>query len=100
MITLNLLNVFNVILTEKEIKNKLFKILGVNVFRRNRKSSMCSLDIVKDGVTEKYQLVFSDHKNKKSIIVENLDKFPDKEKALAFVINKSFEEPLKSILIK
>jgi hypothetical protein len=88
------------ILTKDEIDNKLFKIIGVNVFRKNRKNSMCSLDLVKGGESGKYQLLFNDHKHNKTVVVENLDKFPGKEKALAYVINKSFEEPLKSILIK
>jgi hypothetical protein len=95
-----ILNYVTYVLTEDEIKNNLFKIIGVNVFRQNRRSSMCSLDLVKDGETGKYQLLFNDHKNNKTLVVENLEKFPGKEKALAYIINKSFEEPLKSVLIK
>jgi hypothetical protein len=88
------------VLTKDEIDNKLYKIIGVNVFRQNRKSSMCSLDLVKNGEEGRYQLLFNDHKNNKSIVVENLEKFPGKDKALAYVINKSFEEPLKTILTR
>lgn len=93
------------VLTDEEIKNKLFKIIGVNVFRQNRNSSMCSLDLVKNGDSKdnevgKYQLLFNDHKNNKSIVVENLEKFPGKDKALAYIINKTFEDPLKSVLVR
>lgn len=86
------------VLTKDEVENKLFKIIGVNVFRQNRKASMCSLDLVKDGESGRYQLLFNDHKNNKTLVVENLEKFPGKDKALSYILSKSFEDPLKSVL--
>jgi len=88
------------VLTDDEVKNKLFKIIGVNVFRQNRRTSMCSLDLVKTDETGKYQLLFNDHRNNKTLVVENLEKFPGRYKALAYIINKSFEDPLKSVIAK
>lgn len=95
-----LLHYVTYVLTEDEVQDKLFKIIGVNVFRQNRKSSMCSLDLIKNDESGKYQLIFNDHRSNKTSLVENLETFPGKDKALAYVINKSFEEPLKSILLR
>jgi hypothetical protein len=95
------LHVVTYILTEDEIKRKLYKIVGVNVFRRGRKSSMCSLDLVmSDEVKGEYQLLFNDHKNNTTAIVEKLDKFPGKDKVMEYIINKSFEGPIKKIIAK
>jgi hypothetical protein len=105
------------ILTEQEIRDKLFKIVGVNVFRRNRKNSVCSLDLVmvdennfvggnigaissKVLRNTKYQLIFNDHVKNTSIVVENLEKFPGKDQVLEYVIVRSFEDPVKAFLLK
>lgn len=94
------LHVVTYVLTEDEIRDKLFKIVGVNVFRRNRKSSLCSLDLVMNDEKGNYQLLFNDHKANTSTVVENLEKFPGKDIILGYIINKAFDDPLKSILIK
>ncbi|VBB17789.1 hypothetical protein YASMINEVIRUS_252 [Yasminevirus sp. GU-2018] len=94
------LHVVTYVLTEEEVQNKLFKIVGVNVFRRNRGSSLYSLDLVLDNESGKYHLLFNDHKNNKTEIVEKLEKFPGKDRVLGYIINKSFENPLKKILTK
>lgn len=88
------------ILTEDEIKDKLYKIVGVNVFKHNKKDSIYSLDLVKNDESNGYQLLFSDHMKNTSKVIENLEKFPGKDKVLEYIIEKTFEEPLKSILIK
>lgn len=88
------------VLTEEEIQNRLFKIVGVNVFRQNRKSSMCSLDLVKGSETGGYELLFNDHKNNKTTVVEKIEKFPGKDKVLEYIIKKTFEEPVKTVLIR
>ena len=93
------LHVVTYILTKEEIDNGLYKIVGVNVFKRDRNTSLCSLDLVMDRDTSTYQLLFNDHDNNTTKIVEKLEKFPPVDKVLEYVIHKSFEEPLKSILI-
>ncbi len=93
------LHVVTYVLTDDEIKNKLFKIVGVNVFRRNRKNSLCSLDLIMNDEIKNYQLIFNNHKDNTTQIVENLEKFPGKNHVLEYVINKVFEDPVKSILL-
>lgn len=95
-----MLHVVTYILTEDEVRNKLFKIVGVNVFRVNRKNSLCSLDFVKNEEQSNYQLLFNDHKKSTTKVVENIEKFPGKERILEYVLNKVFENPVKSILTK
>lgn len=95
-----LLHIVTYVLTKEEIDQKLYKIVGVNVFRQNRKNSKCSLDLVMNAEKNNYQLLFCDHQSNKVSIVENLEKFPGKDKVLEYIITKAFEDPLKSVLLK
>ena len=144
-----ILHVVTYILTEQEIKDKLYKIVGVTGFRKNRKNSLFSLDLVlnednldmnsntnnvpiqgaakmesakrslepsvplenksqleehKQGEQSifkgKYQLLFSDHKLNTTVLVENVEKFPGKDKVLEYIILKAFENPVKARLLK
>lgn len=94
------LHVVTYVLTAEEIKEKLFKIVGVNIFRQNRKNSLFSLDLILNDEKQIYQLLFNDHVTNETQIVENLKEFPGKDKILEYVIIKSFEEPVKSRLLK
>lgn len=95
------LHIVTYVLTEDEVKNKLYKIVGVNVFENNKRNSKCSLDLIMNDEKGTYQLLFNDHHNNTSHVVENLEKFPDKKHVLDYVITKAFsEEPLKSILLQ
>jgi hypothetical protein len=94
------LHVVTYVMTEQEIKDKVFKIVGVNVFRRNRKNSMFSLDLVMNDEKGNFQLLFNDHNADTTQVVENLEKFPGKDNLMEYIINKSFEEPVKSRLLK
>jgi len=96
----HMLHVVTYVLTEQEVKDKLFKIVGVNVFRNNSKNSMCSLDLVKNEEQGNYQLLFNDHKKNTTDVIENIEKFPGKTKVLNYVIDKVFEDPVKSIIAK
>lgn len=95
-----LLHVVTYVLTKQEVDDKLYKIVGVNVFRKNRKSSICSLDLVKKGSGGGYELLFCDHKKNTVDVVEKLEKFPGKDKVLEYVINKAFDDPVKSVILR
>lgn len=92
------LHVVTYVLTKPEIDNKIYKIVGVNVFKKDKRNSMCSLDLVMNDEEKNYQLLFNDHHKKTTTVVENLEKFPGKENVLDYIITKSFENPLISIL--
>lgn len=95
------IHVVTYVLTEEEVKNKLYKIVGVNIFKENKRNSLYSLDLVmNEDENGQYQLLFNDHKKNTTSVVENLENFPDKDKILDYIIKKTFEDPLKSILIK
>ena len=93
------LHVVTYILSDDEIKQKLFKIVGIMIFKNNNNSSICSLDLIANH-EHKYQLIFNDHNNNTTEIIETLDKFPNKDKVLEYIVNKSFEDPIKSIILK
>lgn len=92
------LHVVTYVLTEEEINKGLYKIVGVNVFRRGRKDSLYSLDLIFEPNIRQYQLIFNDHRKQTTAVVENVEKFPGKDNVLEYIILKSFEEPLKSKL--
>lgn len=94
------LHVVSYILTEDDIKDKIYKIVGVNIFEKDKTDSLCSLDLIKHPDNNSYQILFSDHINRTVKVVENIEKFPDKDKVLEYIITKTFEEPVKSILLK
>jgi hypothetical protein len=93
------LHLVTYVLTEEEIQNKLFKMVGVNVFRQNRKNSLCSLDFVMGPDMIDYQLLFNDHSTNETKLVEKLEKFPGKDGILEYVTTKAFEDPVKSKLL-
>ena len=94
------LHVVSYILSDDDIKNKIYKIVGVNVFEKDKTDSLCSIDLVKHPDNNSYQILYCDHVNKTVHEVENIETFPDKDKVLEYIITKAFEEPVKSILLK
>jgi len=95
------MHVVTYVLTENEVKDKIYKIVGINVFKNNKRNSKCSLDLVMNDEQGCYQLLFNDHRKDTSQVVENLEKFPGRKHVLDYVIKKAFEEePLKSILLQ
>lgn len=94
------LHVVSYILTDDDIKDKIFKIVGVNIFEKDKNDSLCSIDLAKHSDNNSYQLLYSHHINRTVEVVENIENLPDKDKVLEYIISKSFEEPVKSILLK
>lgn len=87
------------ILTKHEIDNNKLKILGVNIVKDGENESSYSLDLI--AISEnKYQLVFSNHIDNTSIVVENIEIFPKKDKVIEYIIEKTFEDPVKEILLE
>jgi hypothetical protein len=93
------LNIVTYILSHDEVIKKLFKIIGIMVFKIDKKESICSLDLI---LNEKnvFQLIFNDHGDNTTKIIETLDKIPKKENLLEYIIEKAFEEPIRSIILQ
>tara|TARA_B110000908_G_C10091273_1_gene374127 strand:+ start:350 stop:799 length:450 start_codon:yes stop_codon:yes gene_type:complete len=94
------LHVVSYVLTGGDVKDKIYKMVGVNVFENDKTESMCSLDLVKHPDKNSYQLIFSDHKDRTVKVVKNIEKFPGREKVLDYILEQTFEEPVKSILLR
>ena|SRR5579872_2501340 len=88
------------VLTEKEINDKLFKIVGAVVFNKNENNSLYSVDLVANEDQKSYQLILNNHTSKSSKVIENVEKFPDRDKVFEYVLNKTFEEPTIIQLLK
>lgn len=93
-----LLHLVTYILTHEEIKGNIWKIVGLNIVRQNRNNTICALDLVWNTKDKKYQLIFSDHKKETTKVLNNLDKFPGKDKVFECILEKIFEEPIVKIL--
>ena len=91
------LHVVTYVMSGEEIANKIYKIVGVNVFRGGEDASICALDLVAQN--DGFELVFSNHQTGETEVVEKLEYFPPKHKVLEYVISRAFEEPVKSILL-
>ena len=92
------LHVITYVLTEDEIKDKLYKIVGVTTFKKDSPDSAYSLDLVMNDEEGVYQLLFNDHQKYTTTVVENLETFPGRDKVLDYVIQKAFKDPFISIL--
>lgn len=88
------------VLTEEEIKHGLYKIVGVNVFKQNDKNSKYSLDLIMNDKNKNYQIILNDHDKQTTDVIENIEKFPDRNKVIEYIIRKSFEESVISRLLK
>ena len=93
------LHIVTYIMTESEIKDKIYKIIGINIFKQGNKSSLCSLDLTYNPDTKQFELVFSDHNKKTTYVVEKVEKFPGKDKVIEYILEKIFEDPIKSIIV-
>lgn len=83
------LHVITYILTDEEIKNKIYKIVGIVVFRNLNEKSFCSIDLILAPTTEEYQLIYNNHRKFTTKIISSID-FP-KYNLIDFIINKAFE---------
>jgi hypothetical protein len=93
------LHIVTYVMTESEIKENIYKIIGINIFEKGNKSSLCSLDLTYNPVLKQFELVFSDHVKKTLEVVEKLEKFPGKENVMEYILEKVFEDPIKSIIV-
>jgi len=84
------------IMTSDEIKNKLFKIVGIVVFKDNE--SVSSLDMVVNENNE-YQYILNDHKKNESKFIRKIDKFPPKDKVLEVLVQEAFKEDIVNKLL-
>ena len=49
---------------------------------------------------KEFQLIFNDHGSNTTKIIETLKTIPKKEELLEYIIEKSFNEPIRSILLQ
>ena len=94
------------ILTQEEIDQKLYKIVGINIFRNGRSSSAYSLDFVYDDETKKFNLIFCEHNEGEGSfdkqnweVIQTLDNLPEREKIMNHLAEYIFKDPVKGILL-
>ena len=69
------------------------------VFKSSSVESICSLDLIMNDKKE-FQLIFNDHGSNTTKIIETLITIPKREELLEYIIEKSFNEPIRSILLQ
>lgn len=82
------------VLTEQEILDKLYKLVGVNIFTEDNKNSLCSVDLIYNFDIQKYQTIFNDHKLNTTTVIDTLSERLNKSQVLELVIKKTFESSL------
>lgn len=91
------INLVTYILTEEEIKNKQFKIIGAVIFHNDDDESQASFDLVATLDNKHYQFVFEDHVNKNKMVIEEIDTFPGNENIFDLLLEKMLSTPIKDL---
>jgi hypothetical protein len=92
------MHIITYLLTDEDIKNKIYKIMGIVVFDKEKNDSDHSLDLSFNPDNEKYDLIYSNHKIQNTDIIESLEKLPDD--IINYIINSFFMSSLKKLLNK
>ena len=50
--------------------------------------------------SKNYQIILNDHNKQTTDVIENIEKFPGRDKVIEYIIRKSFEESVISRLLK
>lgn len=82
------------ILTEEEVLNKIYKLVGVTIFTEDTKNSLCSVDLIYNSNEQKYQTIYNDHLLNSTIVLETLNNHFDREQILDIIIQKTFNYPV------
>jgi len=102
------------ILTEKEVENKNYNIVGAIIFKNNNdtnensddfkkqekyENSICSLDLVYEN--KKYRLYYCDHENKKEEKIKTIDGKLKRDDVVPLLIDGVFRlSPTRELLAK
>jgi hypothetical protein len=93
----NKLIVVTYILTEEEIDEKLFKLLGIVIVKEGTEKSGHSIDLIYSD--DKLQIILVDHKNKKDYItLKVFDQFPKNEDMISELMELLTDERVVQIL--
>lgn len=81
--------VITYILTQEEINDKLFKILGLVILDKDSNESSRSVDLIYNDAISKLQLILVDHKNKESKpeVLKTLEEFPKNEDMISALMD-------------
>jgi len=109
-----ILHVVAYILTEKEIQNKIYNIIGVIIFKNNNElsnssedftkqetyeNSICSFDLVYEN--NKYKFYYCDHENKTELKVKSINTKLKKNDVMPLLLESIFNtSPTKELLAK
>lgn len=90
------LHIISYILTDNEIKNKIYKIIGVVVFKNTNENSKYSVDLSYDTDIKKYNITYNNHKKQITDTINTIDNMP--ENIIEYIIEQLFTSPLKTKL--
>ena len=87
------------ILPEESVKSQVYKIAGLIIQKNDEDVSTSSLDLTFNVKTKQYEYVWCDHLNNSTEVIETLDKYPNMQEVIPNLMEKVFEEPVKSIIL-
>jgi hypothetical protein len=88
------------LMTKEEVDNMLYKIVGINIARQNRANSLWSFDLIYNVGAKCFQHILCDHKNGTVKEIENIEKFPGRDRAVENLVMRIFEDPVNKIFFK
>lgn len=87
------------ILPEESVKSQVYKIAGLIIQKNDSDISTSSLDLTFNAKNKQYEYVFCDHVNNSTKTVETLNRYPNMQEVIPNLMEKIFEEPVKSIIL-
>lgn len=87
------------ILNYKEVKNNIYKIVGVIVNNLNKNNIFYTTDLIFNVKRHNFEIIFYDSENKNNIIlIDSFVNFPKKNNIFQFIIKKISQNPIKNII--
>lgn len=87
------------IMPEESIQNNIYKMVGLIIQKNKDQNSLASLDLRYNISNEKFEYIYCDHTKDTVEVVETLEKFPGTDNVLPELMERIFEDPIKSIIL-
>lgn len=93
------IHVSSYILPEESLKSNSYKIAGLIIQKNNHDISTNSLDLAYNSKSKKYEYIFCDHLKDEARTIETLSEPFTRSEIIPNLVQKIYEEPIKSILL-
>jgi hypothetical protein len=93
------IHIVTYIMPEESIQNDIYKMVGLIIQKNKDQTSLASLDLRYNTLNNKFEYIYCDHSKDTVELVEILSEFPGQDNVLPHLMDKIFEDPIKSIIL-